>query len=241
LRRVALVFASIVAVVAGTGLTNLTSARADGAVDTIVLTNQERQASGLGILVIAPDLEAAAQRHAEEMASAGALWHTPNLATVVGNWRRLGENVGRGPSASAIHSGFMGSPTHRANVLQPAYTQIGVGDVIAPDGRLYISVLYRQPMTARSSTARTVVHNVTRPALPQQNADVQVAAATVSKGDPPSTEVGVAAKEARELAAGQLRPVSTVRTETPALLAFLALALLALTLSGHALRLRGQR
>ena len=33
--------------------------------------------------------------HADDMAAASALWHTPDLASRVSGWKRLGENVGR--------------------------------------------------------------------------------------------------------------------------------------------------
>ena len=44
-------------------------------------------------------------------------------------WRKLGENVGMGGSISSVHVAYMDSPGHRANVLDPAFTQIGTAAV----------------------------------------------------------------------------------------------------------------
>jgi uncharacterized protein YkwD len=51
-----------------------------------------------------------------------------------GGWQKLGENVGcsvrTGDLASFVaplQTGFMNSPPHRANIVDPAYTHAGVG------------------------------------------------------------------------------------------------------------------
>jgi uncharacterized protein YkwD len=46
------------------------------------------------------------------------------------------ENIGRGYSASDIHAGLMASPGHRANILNPNVSHVGIGVVtIDEDGR----------------------------------------------------------------------------------------------------------
>lgn len=57
----------------------------------------------------------------------------------VGDWSKLGENVGavstptESPdSPRQLMDAYMASPHHRENVLDPAWTQIGVGDVSGP-------------------------------------------------------------------------------------------------------------
>src|SRR5690606_22260368 len=42
--------------------------------------------------------------------------------------------IGRGPTAEAIHQGLMDSPGHRANLLNPEVTHLGVGAVAAVEG-----------------------------------------------------------------------------------------------------------
>ena len=44
------------------------------------------------------------------------------------------ENIGRGYSAGEIHRGLLASPGHRANVVNPDVTHVGVGVVAAPEG-----------------------------------------------------------------------------------------------------------
>lgn len=111
------------------------------------MTNAERTSRRLGVLETASDLQAFAQRRAEEMAQAKRLWHTPNLGDQISNWRRLGENVGRGKSLADIHQGFMASESHRYNILLPDFSQIGAG--IASNGdQLYVAVVFRQPSSA---------------------------------------------------------------------------------------------
>ena len=123
--------------------------------DLTSMTNADRTAAGLGALVTASDLQSFAQRRAEEMARAHKLWHTSNLGTSVSNWQRVGENVGRGPSLRDIQTAFMNSPSHRENILHPAFTQIGVG-VASDGGRLiYVAVIFRQPKNAAVAPAPT--------------------------------------------------------------------------------------
>jgi hypothetical protein len=177
MRRLALVIALGLAASAVWAATVATAAS-----DTVGLTNAERVAQNLRPLVPVADLNAAAQQHAEEMAAAEAIWHTPDLAHRVTGWKRVGENVGRGPTIEAVHNGFMASPTHRENILQPAYTQMGVGMATGAD-RVYISVLFRQPLprtTARPATPlATVTAAAVRPVAEPQ--PVRVKGATITR------------------------------------------------------------
>jgi hypothetical protein len=121
---------------------------AGAAEDLTAMTNTERTARKLGTLVTAGDLQAFAQRRAEEMARAGRLWHHDNMGAHLSNWERLGENVGRGPYLYEVHRSFMNSQSHRDNILFPRWTQIGVG--VASDGGhlLYVAVIFREPAAA---------------------------------------------------------------------------------------------
>lgn len=120
--------------------------------DLLALTNADRSTNGLAPLAGAPDLRAFAQRRAEELMRAGKLWHTSNLGTEVTNWRVVGENVGRGPTLPDIESAFMASPTHRANILRPEFSEAGVGVVWDGVDRFYVAVIFRQPATAATAT-----------------------------------------------------------------------------------------
>ncbi|WP_052664314.1 S-layer homology domain-containing protein [Nitriliruptor alkaliphilus] len=103
------------------------------------LTNQARAAHGLRGLPVELQLTRVARDWSNTMASRQELSHRPRLSSVIdGNWQRIGENVGVGPSVERIQQAFMDSPGHRANVLGD-YDRIGVG-IYEQDGRLWITV-----------------------------------------------------------------------------------------------------
>ncbi|HVW34488.1 MAG TPA: CAP domain-containing protein [Acidimicrobiia bacterium] len=141
LRRAVVVAAALLACLGGP----LGLLRASAASDFTAMTNADRTAHGLKALSTAADLQALAQQHAQDMARAGVLAHTPNLGTKISGWQRLGENVGRGPHLADIETAFMNSPSHRENILDPAFTQVGVGVVFDGKEYFYVSVEFRQP------------------------------------------------------------------------------------------------
>jgi Cysteine-rich secretory protein family len=123
-------------------------ARADARVSLVGLTNNARAANGLPALVISGDLAAVAAKQAAWMAAHHVLAHTPNLPEAICCWSAVGENVGEGSSPSVLQAAFMASPPHRANILSPIYTQIGVGVAVDADGQLWVSVIFRAPSGA---------------------------------------------------------------------------------------------
>ena len=113
----------------------------------VAAANDARAAQGLPALAVAGDLTSAARVHSGVMGSSSNLHHNPKLGSSVGGWQKLGENVGRGPSVGSIHRALMGSPSHRANILGSAWTQIGVG-VVVVDGQVWVTQMFRQPTGA---------------------------------------------------------------------------------------------
>lgn len=91
--------------------------------------NTSRSANGLGKLTDYQTADTKAQAWAQHLADIGGLEHS-NLPSGYksGTWCRLGENVGMGPSLSSIHTAFMNSAGHRANILGP-YDHVGTGVV----------------------------------------------------------------------------------------------------------------
>jgi len=67
--------------------------------------------------------------------------HSPEFCqqTFSMGFRRCAENIARtgSPSASGVMNAWMGSAGHRANILNPNLTHIGVGVVQGSDGRWY--------------------------------------------------------------------------------------------------------
>lgn len=100
--------------------------------------NAVRAANGLQPLQVNGNMTAAARNWAGWMASNGVLQHAGDIVTgAPGNWTKVGENVGRGGGVQSVFDAFMASPSHRANVLDPSYTQVGVGVVWTTDGLMY--------------------------------------------------------------------------------------------------------
>lgn len=131
------------------------AAYADPGADTLAArVDDERAARGLAPLTHVLELRAVAQRRAEAMASAGALSHDPSIGGQVSNWSRVSENVGRGSDLEAVHAALMASAGHRANVLDSAVAQLGVG--VAWDGRrFWVSQVFRAP-TGQAVSAEPV-------------------------------------------------------------------------------------
>jgi hypothetical protein len=153
LRRVFLVAATLLAF--GGPLAVERAQAGETAADLTAMTNADRTRVGLRPLATANDLQSLAQQRATEMARSGRLAHTSNLGTKVSGWKRLGENVGRGPNLRDIQTAFMASPSHRENIVDPGFTQLGVG--VTWDGKeyFYVAVIFRQPSSTASAPPPT--------------------------------------------------------------------------------------
>jgi len=121
----------------------------------IAKMNAAREANGLAPYTVASDLTSIAREHSNAMASQGRLYHNPNLTSQVQNWQAVGENVGDGPTVDDIHSAFMHSPEHRANILDHDYTQVGVGVTVDSSGQIWVTEDFREPMHSTRSTSTT--------------------------------------------------------------------------------------
>jgi uncharacterized protein YkwD len=92
-------------------------------------TNSQRTHHGLRPLSVDPWLLSSARRHAAWMTNSRSLTHTS---------QPVGENIAMGQSSSAeVITAWMNSSGHRANILNPGYTRIGVAAFAAPDGTIY--------------------------------------------------------------------------------------------------------
>jgi uncharacterized protein YkwD len=96
--------------------------------------NRVRALHGLPRLRFDGRLEHAAKSHSRHMLVTDALLHGPFGVRLVRFGVRgnvLGENLGWGSgptgTARAIVATWLASPIHRANLLRPAFTRIGVG------------------------------------------------------------------------------------------------------------------
>jgi uncharacterized protein YkwD len=110
------------------------------------LTNQARAQSGLAALAYDSGAVGVARGWAQELARSGNLRHNPNLAAqvdayVTNQWTRLGENVGYASTPDEVHSAYMNSSGHRANILGD-YNRVGVGAARDASGRLWTTVVF---------------------------------------------------------------------------------------------------
>ena len=111
----------------------------------LCLLNAERRAHGLVPLKQNRKLARAALGHSSSMATGSYFAHTePGGRTFLKRVRKsgyargaahwvAGENIGAGAGGlgtpAALMTGFMNSPEHRANILDPAFREIGIGSV----------------------------------------------------------------------------------------------------------------
>jgi hypothetical protein len=134
------------------------AASASPAGDLASATNTARASAGLAPLSVNAQLSAVAQAWANKLAAANVLSHNPALQAQVSNWTVLGENVGMAGDVPTVQAAFMASPHHKANILDPRYTQMGVGSAtsIYPSCGcpvLWVVVDFRRPATAPAATA----------------------------------------------------------------------------------------
>lgn len=110
----------------------------------VSLVNAERAKEGLGALTVDAGIEKAALVRAKEIQSSFS--HTrPNgagfstaLQEAGVNYRASGENIAWGQrSPEEVVTGWMNSPSHRANIMNGNYSRIGVGHLQNADGVSY--------------------------------------------------------------------------------------------------------
>lgn len=131
-------------------------------VKVVELTNLERSKAGLPNLKINPELSQAAQSKAADMIKRGYWSHnTPDgkepwifISQSGYSYLHAGENLARDySSAESAVSAWMNSGSHRANMLNPNYQDIGVAVV---EGRVrgvettFIVQMFGKPQTSKS-------------------------------------------------------------------------------------------
>lgn len=142
-------------------------------------TNANRVASGLAPLSLSGSLNSAAQSKAQHMIDNNYWAHVAPDGTTpwdfingVGyQYLKAGENLAFGfATSSSTVVGWMGSPTHRANILDPAYETVGFGIVNGPNFQggenTVVVALYADPVQSQSSGGGSGSSNPTPPATP---------------------------------------------------------------------------
>ncbi len=134
----------------GTSLwSSLTGQAADldaWAQEVLTRTNEERAKEGLSPLTWNSKLAKAGSDHCQDMIDNNYFDHysltgsSPgDRATLAGyTWQWIGENIAAGYNTpESVVEGWMNSPDHRANILLPEFTELGVGIRQSPSGRYY--------------------------------------------------------------------------------------------------------
>lgn len=122
--------------------------------DFVNRTNALRASLGLGQLRVNSELVAKARAWSETQAQAGTIFHSTLSDGVTQNWHRLGENVGMGPSVGPIHDALVRSPRHYENLVDPGFTEIGIG-VVRQGNVIYVSEVFMEFMPQQSAPPAT--------------------------------------------------------------------------------------
>jgi len=101
----------------------------------LTLINRDRQRAGVPPVSLDDHLTAIARAHARDMVEHDFVGHvSPRTGGPVDRVHRAGltpgfisENVGRGYTPEEAEQGFMASPGHRANIVDPRPVRVGVG------------------------------------------------------------------------------------------------------------------
>jgi len=116
----------------------------------LVIVNRERAGNGCAAVTINDRLSEASQLHSEDQAATNTMSHTGSdgsspwdRAERVGYERAIGENVAAGYRTPAtVMGGWMGSPGHRANILNCDAVAMGLGAAASSNGTLYWTQMF---------------------------------------------------------------------------------------------------
>ena len=121
------------------------------------LTNVERAKAGLAPLRANAQLMRAAQLQAEQMVALGRMAHVlsngpypgpkDRLAAAGYRWSAYAENIAYGQSGPEdVTETWIKSPSHRANMLDGTYTELGTGYAVDGRGRPYFVQVFGKPL-----------------------------------------------------------------------------------------------
>jgi uncharacterized protein YkwD len=115
--------------------------------------NSARSSHDKGKLRLDPELSRVARQHTREMVKKGGLFHqtSAQFSRRITNWTMIAENVGLGSDVGELHTAFMQSPLHAANVLNSSYRFVGTG-VVTEGNRMWVTVIFE----ARSDPGTTL-------------------------------------------------------------------------------------
>ena len=154
--------AAAVGVVAGAGAAQADTPALTGdggsAWRSYELVNAARAQAGLPLLGLTDEANRVATDWAFRMAGDAQLKHNPDLSAQLHGWSLVAENVGVGADSDQLQGAFMASPGHRANILRPEVSVVGLGAVRSQDGRLWVVQVFEQPNGPVAGSATRARH-----------------------------------------------------------------------------------
>lgn len=122
--------------------------------DTLDLINQQRAANGVAALTMDEAVRGVARAHSQDMIDRNFFDHVnpdgldpfDRLAAEGISFRTAGENIASNqgvadPAATAV-TGWMTSPGHRANILNPNFTHTGMGIAVSDSGAHFFTQVF---------------------------------------------------------------------------------------------------
>jgi uncharacterized protein YkwD/ribosomal protein L24E len=108
--------------------------------DLFARLNAERAARNLAPLSWDPTLANYASAWSANMATQG--FRHSAIGNLLGPYNYVGENIAAGSGGTlvgALHNAWMQSAGHRANILSPGFSRVGVGVVCSPNGWIWLT------------------------------------------------------------------------------------------------------
>lgn len=119
--------------------------------------NEERALNDLPPLAHADDIARVAEAWSAEMAAMASMEHNPAFGDQLCCWELVTENVAYGEAyrvwlpgdpverlTRELHEGLLGSPGHRANLLDASVDQVGIGVHLDAEGTMWITQNFRR-------------------------------------------------------------------------------------------------
>jgi hypothetical protein len=157
------------------------------------LANGDRAAAGVPALAVNPLLTEAAQEKADDMAEKGYFAHTSPEGVSPWYWfgavgysfSQAGENLAVNfTDSDAVEAAWMNSPEHRANILNGAFTEVGIATALGTyQGRQALFVVQEFGTPAAASKYA----DITEAAIPQDAAEPAFASAAPRSAPAAST------------------------------------------------------
>lgn len=127
----------------------------DQSASILDLVNRERRRRDAGVLIWNEDLAAVARNYSRQMARENFFGHADRRgkslrdrldAARIDSWSGIGENLffceGYNDYAELSIRGWLGSSSHRKNMLNPSFSETGIGIAVTGDEKVYVTQIF---------------------------------------------------------------------------------------------------